>query len=299
MGDKGRLFPAGAPYSDHVMAFAEDYMMMALGTMEPEVARRIHEGFMPFTAGSPEAADEMVRLLEHAARQVGAHAAQALDSAARDIADWHGDAADNFEAYLSQMNDAVRLQAECFEALALVMRAYKALLLAAREDIVSLLENIDARLDEAEVREWKIGLAIVNALASTAGGIGKGAGPMGAVMGFISGVIGVVMEIIDGESESEILASMADALEKLGRMLEAELERLKKAFDAVLESMLDNPNLPDVSPSAPDIITGPSFDPREFSLYPQDQPESFNKKVDTGALVPSAEEPGEIGAGVP
>jgi len=295
VADRNRFFPAGSPYCDRVVAFAEDYAFMAVAAMEPELAGRIYDGFLPFAAGSPEAADAMRQLLEDAARQVGAHAAQSLDSAARDIADWHGDAADNFENYLSQMNDAVRLQAECLQALALVMQAYQALLLAAREDMVSLLENIDARLDEAEVREWKIGLAMVNVLASTAGGAVSKGGPIGAVIGLISGVIGVVAEIIDGESDSEIFASMADGLDKLRVMFEVELGRLEKAFGAVLESMLDNPNLPDVSPKGPDIISGPSFDPREFSLYPEDQPESFNKKVDTGALVP----PGEIGKSVP
>jgi len=78
----GRWIPAGTPYCDRVVAFAEDYARIAMTAMEPELAVRIYDGFMPFTAGAPEAADAMRQLLEDAARQVGAHAAQSLDSCA-------------------------------------------------------------------------------------------------------------------------------------------------------------------------------------------------------------------------
>jgi len=55
------------------------------------------------------------------------------------------------------MNDAVRLQAECFQALALVIQAYQALLLAAREDA--------ARYSHAD-KHYHVDLVIAQRLAA-------------------------------------------------------------------------------------------------------------------------------------
>lgn len=300
----GRFTPANATWNDRVMIFAEYFAEITttatFGVATP-LTQRVHDGFMPFTAGEPEAADLMRQMFDDASAQVGAHAQQSLSSAATDIADWHGKAADNFEAYLNAMHDAVLRQGEALEAVAIVMKAYNALLLAVRSDLLDLVAQADdglAAVEEGEeMQAWKIGSAVVSVVASTVGGALKGGGLIGAALGFLSGIGSVIIELMDGgESEVDVMKRLAEGLEGLRRLYDEQLAGLERGFKNILDELVNKPNLPDVNPEPPIIATQANFDPREFNLG-SDHSEEINKKVDTSPLVPD-DGAGKVGSGV-
>jgi hypothetical protein len=300
----GRLIPANSTWHDRVMIYAEYFAEITTtitwGQVTP-LTQRVHDGFLPFTAGDDEAADLMRQSFEDASMQVGSHAPQSLSSAATDIADWHGTAADNFEAYLNNMHAAVLRQGEALEAVAIVMKAYQALLLAVRSDLLDLVGQADGGLaaaaEDDEMQGWKVGSAVVGVFSSTVGGAHETAFGDGAALGFLSGIGSVIIELGDGgENEGDVMQRLADGLEGLRRLYEEQLAALEQGLRNILDELLNKPHLPDVNPEPPTIATRANFDPREFNLG-SDQSEEINKKVDTGPLVPD-DGIGKTGAGV-
>ena len=245
------------------------------------------EIFENFKCGDPDRVDRMIEHLTDAKYALGKDLREHLGGAQLAMTGWTGAAADDFRKWLLQLEDAMNLLSECMEALILILRSYKAVVLGMRNDALGLVDKTLEGIEAAEADNWKILLSVVGAVASVAGAFATAGASIaiGAVVGaMVSGAAGVANEVIDADSEIDVIREMNKiGFSMIGKVGD-EAGRIISGLNE-LSGFVSGAKLGEVRPGRPVVITAPSFDPGSFGLPDQTQGQ-HPRPTDTTDLVP-------------
>jgi hypothetical protein len=286
-------------FEDQLMAKVDTIMATYLGgtagtvfeELVPIDEASVYQAYRPFAAGDPGAVTQMIDGLGRAAQALREDFFQDLDSVVTNTADWTGRAADNFrDGYVRQLQDAFTLLAELMEGLQLILTAYRAVVENTREEILSLAENTIASLEAEEGNGWETGLALAGAVVGVVGTIATGGTGTAIGLAMVSGGLSVVGATLDGGSKLEVMQSMFDSITNLRSAVEDQKRRIFEGIAVVVEQLEGNA-LQQIMPPPPAIAVGPPagepvqpFNPEDFRLPDELQPDSVTEAVDTAPL---------------
>lgn len=279
-----------------------------------DMEKRIQQLFTDFASGDRPEIQSTIDALDKAMACLGREAEMHLDMVPRRLANWEGDAADNFSDYLVEVKyKAVLAMQDRIVAAKHGMMAYQDLLHGFRKSILDLIQAADEAFQKEEDAEQKIGVGIVSAVvavsaaalaiaaAPATGGLSIAAatGAIGSAMA--GGYSGSAILAIGGENELAVIASLVDKGEKLIADLKPEVQKIEAGFSAVVASVTNAAdkklpdvrpdrrlNLKDVRPDRPDVVSDTTFDPDDF--HHDDQSKDVSDRVNKDDLV---EEPGK------
>ena len=276
---------------DNIIKLAYENDPITRGKMAEYVVGPTPGLFGYFKSGDPDRVDRMLEYLSEAKYVLGKDLREHLGGAQLAMDGWTGSAAVDFREWLLKLEDAINLLSECVDMLIVILRAYKALVLGTRNDVLNLVDKTLQGIEAAEVDGWKIVLAAVGAVAGVVGAVVSGGATLAltaaVVTSMVSGAAGVASEMIDADSELEVIDQMNKAASSMVDKIRAEADRLNDGL-TTLSSFVSGAKLAEVRPGRPEVITAPSFDPGSFGL-PDEMQGGHKRPTDTTDLVPEPE----------
>jgi uncharacterized protein YukE len=236
----------------------------------PNYLPRMEEVFRLFASGSQHPADEIARAMRSGRDLMKAVREKHLADVKDNVDEWHGAAADQFDEYLNSMSLAITRYEDALDAISILVEAYRSLVISMRKDVMALVQRIFSGLEAAEQAQLKIGLAIASAFVAVVGTVATGGTATGLAVAALGGTIGVGMEQVGADDEFHVLASMVDQGEHIIDEVRHAREKIEKGFRDVAESMTGS-FIAETRPARPDIVTAPSFDPKDFGLAEENQ----------------------------
>ncbi|WP_157357477.1 WXG100 family type VII secretion target [Amycolatopsis nigrescens] len=291
-------------YGAGYLMFGTDNPPVGFDTDDPtledkmnEVDGRIRDLYADFCSGEPSEAKLTVESLGNAISDIRENFHEHLDGMDIYLEDWSGDASDNFREYLNQMKDALNRKQDCLEAAKGAIQAYHDFSVAFRGNILDLVEQTQAALDqvkeEEEARSERKKLAILSAcvtVGAALAAIPTAGASMGAAMAavgasLVAGGAGVQAISVGGNSRGEVIANMLEEGDKIVKDAIEAKGRVEQALFKVTTFVTDvkGSNLQQVRPDRPQLITDEKFDPEGF--HPDGQSKEDRKGVGKGDLV--------------
>ncbi|GGU24131.1 hypothetical protein [Lentzea flava] len=249
----------------------------------PNYIPRMEEMFRLFASGSQHPADEIAKAMRAGRDLMIAVKEKHLADVKTYVGEWHGAAAEQFEVYLNSMTLAIRRYEDALDAIAVLVEAYRGLVVAMRKDVVAMVQRVFSGLEAAEQAQLKISLAIATAFVAAIGSVVTGGAATGLAVEALSGTIGVSMEQIGASDEFHVLASMVDQGEQIIEEVRHARKKIEAGFRAVTESMIGS-HMEETRPPRPEIVTAPSFDPKDFGL-PEEYQRGHQLPAPGGPLV--------------
>ena len=259
---------------DHIEALIREECAESLVEMFPHMVEDIPRIFSAFQCGDPDRVQSMLDSLEEAKWVLQKDLNLHLAGAVKDMDGWTGTAAEDFTTFLFNLRDAMDLLLAVVDVLVLILRAYQALVLAMRNDALTLTEKTLQAYEEAGADEWKIALAIAGAIVGVVAGFAAGpAAP--AVWGAVSGALAaggtsVAGEVIGADSQLGALLTINKTGPSLISKIDGERAKLEQALRD-LTGFVSGAKLEEIRPDRPEVITAPSFDPRSFGMTDEAQ----------------------------
>ncbi|GLZ31145.1 hypothetical protein Lesp02_33330 [Lentzea sp. NBRC 105346] len=244
--------------------------------------------FEHFKCGDPDRVDSMISYLTEAKYVLGKDLREHLGGAQLDMDGWHGGAADDFRTWLLKLEDAINLLADCIDALMLILRSYKAIVLAMRSDVLQLVSTTLKGIEEAEASDWKIALAVVGAVAGVVAALPTGGASLSVTAvaaSMVAGAAGVANEMMDADSENGVIQEMIKIGWSMIGKINGESGRIQVGL-IELSGYVTGGKLAEVRPDRPVVITAPSFDPGSFGMTDEAQGKHKRRPTDTTDLVP-------------
>lgn len=236
----------------------------------PNYVPRMEEMFRLFASGAQHPGDEIAKAMRAGRDLMKAVREKHLADVKDNVDEWHGDAADQFDEYLNSMSLAVLRYEDALDAVAILVEAYRSLVVSMRKDVLAMVQRVFAAIEAEEQNSTKIGLAIASAFVAVIGTVATGGTATGLVVAALGGTIGVGMEQVGASDNFHIMASMVDQGEHIVREVRNAREKIEKGFREVAGSMTGS-KIAETRPARPDIVTGPSFDPKDFGLSEENQ----------------------------
>jgi hypothetical protein len=236
----------------------------------PNYLPRMEEMFRLFASGSQHPGDEIAKAMRAGRDLMKAVREKHLADVKDNVDEWHGAAADQFDEYLNSMSLAILRYEDALDAVSVLVEAYRSLVVSMRKDVAAMVERVIAAVEAAEQSQTKIGLAIASAFVAVIGTIATGGTAGAAIFAALGGTIGVEMEQIGASDEFYVLASMVDQGEHIIRETRRAREKIEFGFREVARVMTGS-KIAETRPARPDIVTGPSFDPKDFGLSEENQ----------------------------
>jgi hypothetical protein len=259
-----------------------------------DVPPRIGELFETFCSGRIEQAAAIHGDLAEAASLAGDEVDAGLDTLKGEMsASWHGDAADGFERWLGDMQRACENMSEVVLSARELMNAYQQLLRSYRSDILTLIDDVQARLTDAGLVAERRRLGMLGTIQQ----IGLGLLGVSSVQGAAISVGGALagqahndstMEVT-GEEEGEVILSMLTEGEKIVADARAAGDRIVAGLLELGEYVTDTRDdrnqsrLDQIRPGRPSLITDEGFDPEDFRH--EEQPPGVADRVSRDDLV--------------
>jgi uncharacterized protein YukE len=236
----------------------------------PNYLPRMEEMFRLFASGSQHPGDEIAKAMRAGRDLMKAVRVKHLEDVKNNVDDWHGAAADQFDEYLNSMSLAVTRYEDALDAIAILVEAYRSLVISMRKDVMAMVQRVFAGLEAAGQAQQKIGLAIASAFVAVIGTVATGGTATGVAVAALGGTIGVGMEQIGADDEFHVMASMVDQGEQIIEAVRHGRKRIEQGFHDVAESMTGS-FIAETRPARPVIVTAPSFDPKDFGLTEENQ----------------------------
>lgn len=214
--------------------------------------------------------------------------------ATRDLQDWTGSAADNFSRYLLQVQQAMQRYDDILHDFRQIQAGYASLVSGCVTDVQNLLNKAIEAQQETSQDTWEV---VLTAIAGVSAGIGAiVSGPVGWAIVTSSVALaaseGSVLISTDGPGETakSLRDGLAGLLNDVINQRENFYYAIEQLDDVVMDNV-DNPNVAQVRPQPPTIITAPSFDPATFDLPSNIEPPGIENGVSRAPLVPSTQQP--------
>ncbi|SFR06786.1 hypothetical protein SAMN04488564_1021077 [Lentzea waywayandensis] len=231
----------------------------------PNYLPRMEEIFRCFSSGSQHPANEIADAMRDGRDLMDAVLHKHIKDVGTNVRHWHGAAADQFLVYLNSMSLAVKEYQDALEALNLLVEAYRSLVVSMRKDVSAMVQRVFAALEAEQQSQDKIGLAVAGAFVAVIGTVVTGGTATGLVVAALSGGIGIQIEQMGASDNFHVVASMVDQGEDIVHGVNQARAKIEKGFRAVTEALVGS-KLDVVRPARPEIITAPSFDPKDFAL---------------------------------
>ncbi|MFJ5990499.1 hypothetical protein [Lentzea sp. NPDC092896] len=231
----------------------------------PNYLPRMEEIFRCFSSGSQHPANEIADAMRDGRDVMKAVREKHIKDVHDATGTWHGAAADDFRTYLNSMSLAVTRYEDALDALNILVEAYRSLVVSMRGDVSAMVQRVFAAMEAEEQTDVKIGLALASAFVAVIGTVATGGTATALVVAALGGGIGIEIEQMGASDNFHIVASMVDQGEDIVHGVNRARAKIEKGFRDVTESIVGS-KLGEVRPGRPEIITAPSFDPRDFAL---------------------------------
>jgi len=256
---------------------------------------RIERAFNLFSCGEGFGASKMNEFLSLAKDEMTKDREEDFNGVRRDMAEWQGDAANQFLDYVNSLDDGMNIMLDRIDTLQMILQAHAILVKGMREDVCDLVRKTLDGIAEAETDGWEVGMTIAGAVAGFAAGVaGAAVGlPVWAVIGTIAGTMasgasGVAVAVHGAEDELGVIVNFVDSAEGMLHLVDIERLRIEKGFRDLAESITDA-KLVEVRPNRPVVVTAPDFQPGSFGMK-EDTQAGHPVPTDNSDLVP---EPGK------